>query len=100
MPQRQHWPYDARWWTSFPADVARLRPHSAPKREGNGTLPGRFGPWMHMLKVNCRNSADTCNEVLHYVAPKPPNWSPPHRYIFILFEQLRAGRTKKARPHL
>eukprot|EP00930_Biecheleria_cincta_P058226 TRINITY_DN44085_c0_g1_i1.p1 TRINITY_DN44085_c0_g1~~TRINITY_DN44085_c0_g1_i1.p1 ORF type:complete len:182 (-),score=23.53 TRINITY_DN44085_c0_g1_i1:256-744(-) len=57
----------------------------APDRSGDGSRPGKFGPWLHWLVADCRANATSGHELTTYMGPAPPKGN--HRYIFILFQQ-------------
>eukprot|EP00746_Dinoflagellata_sp_MGD_P023450 gnl/MRDRNA2_/MRDRNA2_154946_c0_seq1.p1 gnl/MRDRNA2_/MRDRNA2_154946_c0~~gnl/MRDRNA2_/MRDRNA2_154946_c0_seq1.p1 ORF type:complete len:170 (+),score=39.16 gnl/MRDRNA2_/MRDRNA2_154946_c0_seq1:2-511(+) len=57
----------------------------APDREGDGSGPGMFGPWLHWLVTDAEGDHDSGNEIVEYMGPAPPRGN--HRYIFVLFQQ-------------
>jgi len=54
----------------------------APEREGDGSLPGKRGPWLHWLVTNCKGTTDGAFTVSDYLPPAPALGV--HRYIFLL----------------
>ncbi len=54
--------------------------------------PGKFSPWLHWFVLNCRSTADSGHTLYDYEAPTPPLHTGPHRYILVLFKQLKPGQ--------
>ena len=64
----------------------------APARADDGSLSGSAGPWLHWLVANGKHgSLSTGQTVVSYMPPDPPETGGTHRYIFLLFRQLKPG---------
>lgn len=61
----------------------------APRRSKDGAMPGSRGPWVHWMALNCKESAADCDSFLPYEGPKPSSGTGEHRYIVILFQQVK-----------
>ena len=60
-----------------------------PERAIDGSMPGALGPRIYWLVLNAKSVASSGYAVFEYDAPAPRSGR--HRYIFVLFEQLRPG---------
>ena len=58
-----------------------------PSREGDGSKPGRFGPYLTWAGVNCEADSSSCYHLIPYEAPAPPKGTGKHRIVFLLFQQ-------------
>jgi hypothetical protein len=56
----------------------------APEREGDGSTPGKRGPWLHWMVSNGKGGTAGARTVTDYMAPSPAMGV--HRLIFILFK--------------
>jgi len=56
----------------------------APEREGDGSTPGKRGPWLHWLISGCKGSTADCKSLTDYLPPSPGVGC--HRFIFLLFK--------------
>jgi phosphatidylethanolamine-binding protein (PEBP) family uncharacterized protein len=60
-----------------------------PQRNLDGSQPGSKGPTVHWFALNCLESSTSCHQLITYQAPHPVEHSGEHRFVFLLFEQLR-----------
>ena len=56
----------------------------APEREGDGSVPGKRGPWLHWMVSNAKGGTAGGRTVTDYMAPSPAIGV--HRLIFILYK--------------
>jgi phosphatidylethanolamine-binding protein (PEBP) family uncharacterized protein len=56
----------------------------APEREGDGSVPGKRGPWLHWMVTGGKGSTAGARTVTDYMAPSPAIGV--HRLIFILYK--------------
>jgi len=54
----------------------------APEREGDGSAPGKRGPWLHWLVTACAGTSEDAFCISDYMPPAPAIGN--HRYMFIL----------------
>ncbi len=64
----------------------------APEREGDGSTPGKRGPWLHWLVTGKTGALRT---VTDYMAPAPAIGV--HRVIFLLFKGALADKKMEER---
>eukprot|EP00667_Euglena_gracilis_P022711 EG_transcript_25390 len=76
---------EATWDPSLgPCTLVYVDP-DAPAPEGDGSGPGRMGPWLHWLVTDAVGSAASGSEAVGHMGPAPPSGN--HRYTFVLFQQ-------------
>jgi len=59
----------------------------------DGEQPGRSGPYIHWVGLNCGSSAESCYQAVPYEKPNPLSGTGKHRYIFLLFMQTKPPPT-------
>lgn len=89
----------ASWTAEGPCTLVCIDP-DAPDRAGDGSGPGKAGPWLHWIVTDATRSTGHGTTVVKWNGPTPPKGN--HRYILLLFQQSGAvdidcvGVTRKA----
>lgn len=73
--------------------VMMIDPDAPSRASADGLTPGKEGPVLHWFALNCAENTgkndDKCYHLRSYRGPQPADGTGEHRYIFILFQQIR-----------
>jgi len=73
--------------------VMMIDPDAPHRASADGAAAGAEGPVLHWFALNCAESTskndDKCYHLRPYGSPHPKDGTGEHRYIFVLFQQMR-----------